>query len=655
MRLTRRRFLKRSGILLSGLPALGGCGFPVAEPNEPSPPQIAGINFPEAFRLARRVGIGTAMLEGPLTAEAESYGTWSVVVTAGPAGVAPGGGIRIGLRHATNLWSPMQDTDPKADGLVVVQSPSKSPARLRITSGGMGPLFWRHFPYQNMVEAIVGGAGLRPGDTVRITFGDRSGGSKGLKLQPFTEKRFRFMTYVDVWGNGRFLPIEASPTLEIVAGPAVRLMAVAPADAVRGESTSCTVRAEDSRGNVASAYRGTVRVGLPGGNAPQEHAFTATDGGVYRFENLAVSAPSPIRWVADDGRLSATSNPVVVHDRSPSQYLLWGDIHGHSERSDGRGTPTEYYDHARRIAALDFAALTDHDFELPDEVWKELQQATNAANRPGRFTTLHAYEWSGTHECGGDHNVYFLDEQPPIYRSRWEGPENFQWAHEPLAAAPDLPTLFRLLRRHLKGANVIVIPHRGGRPANPKWHDPDLERLVEASSEHFRSLPWAAEFLKRGYRLGLMASGDNHYGHAGYGFLNHQFYRGLVGEALVAVLAEENTRRGVFSALYNRRCYATTGERIVLDFRVNGASMGSEIRASAAPAIEVTAIGTAPLREVEIVKDGRSAHRVRPNAESVEFTWRDPEYQAGKSAYYYLRVLQANGEEAWSSPVWVDP
>jgi hypothetical protein len=654
MTLTRRQFLKQTGLLTVGLPSLTGCGGRLTSPEQAASPQVSGINFPEAFRLARTVGIGNAVLDGPPAAEAESYGTWSVVVTVGRAGIAPGGGIRVGLRHATNLWSPIQNRDPKADGLIAVQSPQHAPATIQIFCGGMGPLFPRYFPYQIMVEAILGGEGLRPGETARITFGDRSGGSKGLKLQPFTERRFRFMTYVDVWGNGRFLPIEDSPTLEITAGPAVKLVALAPSDAVRGDTTWCTLRAEDCRGNVASTYRGTVRIQSSGESNAHEHRFTATDAGVYRFEGLAAPARSPVRWEATDGKLSARSNPVVVHDKPPAQLVLWGDIHGHSECSDGRGTPAEYYAHGRRVAALDFAALTDHDFELPESVWKAVQQATNAAYIPGQFTTLQAYEWSGEHQCGGDHNVYFSGDQGPIYRSRWEGPENFQWAHETAGLAPDLPSLFRLLKRDHKVGQVLVIPHRGGRAANPQWYDPDLERLIEASSEHFRSLPWAEEFLRRGYRLGLMASADSHYGHAGYGFLNHQFYQGRVGEAQVAVLAEENTRRGVFSALYNRRCYATTGDRIVVDFRVNGATMGSEIRASTPPSIEAKVIGTAALRQVEIIKDGRSVYQVKPAAESVEFVWRDADYPRARSSYYCLKVVQTNDEEAWSSPVWVD-
>ena len=41
--------------------------------------------------------------------------------------------------------------------------------------------------------------------------------------------------------------------------------------------------------------------------------------------------------------------------------------------------------------------------------------------------------------------------------------------------------------------------------------------------------------------------------------------------------APELTREAVFDALHARRTYGTTGRRILLDFRVNDAPVGSEI------------------------------------------------------------------------------
>ena len=38
----------------------------------------------------------------------------------------------------------------------------------------------------------------------------------------------------------------------------------------------------------------------------------------------------------------------------------------------------------------------------------------------------------------------------------------------------------------------------------------------------------------------------------------------------------------------------------------------------------------------------------------TSFTVRDTDAGAGAN-WYYIRVAQANGQLAWSSPIWVDP
>ena len=55
---------------------------------------------------------------------------------------------------------------------------------------------------------------------------------------------------------------------------------------------------------------------------------------------------------------------------------------------------------------------------------------------------------------------------------------------------------------------------------------------------------------------------------------------------LVAALARELTRDAVFEALFERRTYATTGARILLDFTLNRHGMGSLVAVSAPPRLE---------------------------------------------------------------------
>jgi hypothetical protein len=70
----------------------------------------------------------------------------------------------------------------------------------------------------------------------------------------------------------------------------------------------------------------------------------------------------------------------------------------------------------------------------------------------------------------------------------------------------------------------------------------------------------------------------------------------------------------------------------------------------------VVVLGTAALDRAEVQRDGRVVHTERPGKGSVEllFSWRDPAPPRGERAsYYYMRVLQRDGQMAWASPLWV--
>ena len=74
--------------------------------------------------------------------------------------------------------------------------------------------------------------------------------------------------------------------------------------------------------------------------------------------------------------------------------------------------------------------------------------------------------------------------------------------------------------------------------------------------------------------------------------------------AAVAVYATERTRESIFRALYDRHVYATSGDRIILDFTANGAPMGSEVTARSAPELVVKTVGTSAITQIQIKKNG---------------------------------------------------
>jgi hypothetical protein len=216
--------------------------------------------------------------------------------------------------------------------------------------------------------------------------------------------------------------------------------------------------------------------------------------------------------------------------------------------------------------------------------------------------------------------------------------------------------LFATLANDHKPGTVFCIPHWGGRKGNPNWHSPQTQRLIEIFSEHRRSEDWATTFLTKGYRIGIMASTDGHYGNPGYGYLKptYNWNTQEIGMAAVAVYAKAHTREAIFEALINRQTYATSGDRIILAFDGDGHAMGSEFKSQRSPMLNIEVNGTAPITTVEIKKNSQTVKTFEPNELDFKAKWQDVNFDTNNPCYYYVRVVQANKEEAISSPIWVN-
>jgi hypothetical protein len=170
----------------------------------------------------------------------------------------------------------------------------------------------------------------------------------------------------------------------------------------------------------------------------------------------------------------------------------------------------------------------------------------------------------------------------------------------------------------------------------------------------------AWEALRRGYRLGMIASSDNHVGMPGRSYPHDRQIHTPFPGGLAAVWAPELTREAIFDAVRARRCYGTTGARIILEFSVDGEPMGGELQVDDARAprkIRVHARGTDVITRLEILRNGQVVHTALPEPRQAEdilsLEWQDDAAIQG-TAFYYVRLQQADGEMAWSSPIWVD-
>ena len=112
---------------------------------------------------------------------------------------------------------------------------------------------------------------------------------------------------------------------------------------------------------------------------------------------------------------------------------------------------------------------------------------------------------------------------------------------------------------------------------------------------------------------------------------------------------------GLLEAARARRSYAAT-DTILLDVRhhaSDGEHLMGEAFASETPLrIQARIHGTDVIQQIDVIKNNEFVKTLRPNKINVNFEVTDDHMTPGEN-YYYVRVLQRDGDMAWGSPVWV--
>ncbi|MEM2899824.1 MAG: PKD domain-containing protein, partial [Thermoplasmata archaeon] len=77
-----------------------------------------------------------------------------------------------------------------------------------------------------------------------------------------------------------------------------------------------------------------------------------------------------------------------------------GNLHSHTELSDGEGTPAEAYTYARDIAKIDVLGITDHTNMLTTSEWTTLKNAASMYTSNGNFVALYGQEFGSLSDFG---------------------------------------------------------------------------------------------------------------------------------------------------------------------------------------------------------------------------------------------------------------
>lgn len=495
-----------------------------------------------------------------------------------------------------------------------------------------------------MTSARVAGRALAAGERVAVAVGV----GQTARVDRFAEDGPALWLGVD--GDGDGIRAMVDPVrMSVVAGPPAQLVATLPSAAAPGEEVALTVAVLDASANAFGPFTGDVQLrSLPGLRIDAVHRLNAEDAGIARVLVVPERPGIYVVEVSGPGALRTRSNPMVV--RAGVEPILWGDLQIHTGSSDGTGAHEAVWRYAREVAALDVAAVTDHDhwgmrfLDADPSALARANAAVDAAHAPGTFVAVHGYEW--TSWLTGHRHVLSFDGAVEL--------------HSSLDGATDTPAE---LRAALRGREAVIVPHHvAGGPIALDWSrglDPALEPVVEIASVHGQSespeLPgaiydavpgtFAFDQLAAGMRFGMIGSTDGHDGHPGLSHLVPGGHGGLVAFPGIAA-----TRADVLAALRSRRVYATNGPRIVLRVTIAGAPMGAALARPEGPvSVVVRVVGTAPIDRVELVGPQGVVGSRSGQGTALLATW-----QLAAPAFLYMRVVQIDGGLAWSSPVFFD-
>lgn len=335
--------------------------------------------------------------------------------------------------------------------------------------------------------------------------------------------------------------------------------------------------------------------------------------------------------------------------KDKNRQVYFGDLHGQTEPSVGIGTLREYFSWAKNASLLDFVAPADHyggRKSFTDDLWHNTISLCKKFNQKDKFVTLFSYEW-GLADGPNHRNVYYEKKPGKLFNAHCSKYNN----------------IYKLWNEMEKqNIKAITIPHHCKFICRIDWDEfhSEYQRLVEVCSCWGNSEKHGPHSVRRalemGHRLGVVGGTDTHFAQPG----TSPFDLG----GLTGIISKKLDRKSIWQSMYERKCYATTGARILLDFRVNDNIMGSEIDHKSDRKITGKIYGDSELESVEIIRNNNILKKINLSKRTYSFSFKDEDnYEKialepsvnldDKFIFYYLRVRQRNGHWAMSSPVWV--
>jgi len=319
--------------------------------------------------------------------------------------------------------------------------------------------------------------------------------------------------------------------------------------------------------------------------------------------------------------------------------VYYGHLHNHSNVSDGTNTPDAAYNYARNTAKLDFFSLADHSSAIEATEWSAIKAAVDKYNLDGVFTAFRGFEW--TENVLGHVAVINSENYISIVSPTNTFAGFCNWLNDNECVA-----FFNHPGRN--NSTGLEFGHFATTPTDKivgmeLWNKTDRFPVYYYTDGYYANdgnKSWFDEAIERGWKIGASGSEDNHSG-----------TWGTATPSKLAVLAAANTQTDIYNALKAKRFFTTYDLNLALSFKIGGNEMGSIISAGTLSFnILASDVDNELFTQVQLLKNGSVIQTWTPNVSTVNISG---EMTFATGEYYYIRVKQADNDEAISSPIWI--
>lgn len=363
-----------------------------------------------------------------------------------------------------------------------------------------------------------------------------------------------------------------------------------------------------------------------------------------------------------------TYNYREVFDGTYNVYF--GQLHSHTNLSDGAGSVESAFDYASKAKNLDFLAVTDHSnsFETSSyeatindskdnvrfttgkkaakDITAQKVPNTDSTSANSNFLGVYGYEMTWSDGCGHMNTFNtqgFENRNNPDFQNKKQSlsnPSGLKAYYEKLASADGSISQFNHPGTTF-GDFYDFTNYSAVSDARISLLEVGNGEGAIRSGGYFPSYEYYTRALDKGWHVGPTNNQDNH--------------KGAWGDANTArsvILSETLDETSLYDALRARRVYATEDNDLYIYYTLNGQIMGSEVT-NAGDSVHLEAKlndpSDAKIGKVEVVVNGglvAASKTVNSSSETVSFDL------PNNYSYYYLRITQSDKDIAVTAPVW---